>query len=435
MPRKKSADADIVVPDGKVDPLRVEQWPIEKLVAYGSNPRKNDDVVERMCDAIREFGFRIPIVARSDGEIVDGHLRYKAALKLGITSVPVALADELTDTQVKAFRLLANTSASWAEWDIPLLRLELTSLAKLDFDLKLTGFDDVRLATFMGGNEGESDPDAEIEPVPDPIVRLGDIWTLGNHRIICGDSTDKDTVAALLDGAKPHLMCTDPPYGVEYDPAWRNKALRADGSAIGARAVGVVMNDDRADWRGAWALFPGEVAYVWHGERQILGVGSELVDAGFDLRNLITWGKNQLVIGRGHYHSQHETCWYAVRKGKTGHWNGDRKQTTLWDIAKPSKSETGHGTQKPVECMARPIRNNSKPGDSVYEPFSGSGTTIIAGEMEGRKVYAVELNPAYVQIAVERWQAFTGKSATLDGKTFEQVKKARNKSAKASAAS
>ena len=235
-----------------------------------------------------------------------------------------------------------------------------------------------------------------------------------NHRIICGDSTDADVVAKVLNGVKPHLMVTDPPYGVEYDADWRNKALRTDGSPIGGRAVGKVENDDRMTRAEAWSLFPGDVVYAWHGFRQCPILAGELVDAGFDLRALIAWVKNSAPISRGHYHHQHETCWYAVRGGETGHWNGDRKQTTVWQIDKPRKSETGHSTQKPIECMQRPIENNSSPGQAVYEPFSGSGTTIIAGEMTGRHVYAIELSPAYVDVAITRWQNFTGKQAVLE---------------------
>lgn len=233
------------------------------------------------------------------------------------------------------------------------------------------------------------------------------------HRIMCGDSTSAEDVARLLDGAKPHLMVTDPPYGVEYDPNWRNEADRANGKPYGARAVGLVSNDDKADWREAWALFPGDVAYVWHAGLFAPVVADSLAACDFHLRSQIIWSKSNFAIGRGDYHWHHEPCWYAVRKGRKGHWAGDRKQTTVWEIAKPAKSETGHGTQKPVDCMKRPIENNSKPGDAVYEPFSGSGTTIIAGEMTGRRVFAMELNPAYVDIAVKRWEQFVGGKAEL----------------------
>jgi DNA modification methylase len=204
-------------------------------------------------------------------------------------------------------------------------------------------------------------------------------------------------------------MVTDPPYGVNYDPAWRNQA------GLGKTArTGKVENDHRADWREAWALFPGDVAYVWHGALHATTVAESLTATGFEIRAQVVWAKERLVLGRGHYHWQHEPCWYAVRSGAQGHWSGGRKQTTLWSIpSRDQDADTVHGTQKPVACMRRPIENNSSPGQAVYEPFSGSGTTIIAAEMSARSCHAIELSPAYVDVAVRRWAAFTGKEAVL----------------------
>jgi DNA modification methylase len=213
-------------------------------------------------------------------------------------------------------------------------------------------------------------------------------------------------------------MVTDPPYGVDYDPGWRTRA----GLKHNKEKLGKVANDNRADWREAWALFPGSVAYVWHAGRYASTVQDSLVAEGFDVRSQIIWAKDRFALSRGHYHWQHEPCWYAVRNGPAN-WNGDRKQSTLWQI--PAREGTGfeHGTQKPVECMKRPIENNSSPGQAIYEPFSGSGTTIIAAEVTGRSCHAVELMPQYVDVAVERWQAFTGESARLeaDGRSFPAV--------------
>ena len=256
-----------------------------------------------------------------------------------------------------------------------------------------------------------------------PTTAPGDVWLLGQHRLVCGDCTDADTVAAALNGVVPHLMVTDPPYGVDYDPAWRERA----GVNTRTGAKGKVLNDDRADWREAWALFPGDVAYVWHGALHAATVAQSLQQSGFAIRAQIIWNKTRLVIGRGDYHWQHEPCWYAVRSGKTGHWAGDRKQTTVWFIVH-TRSETGHGTQKPVACMLRPIENNSSPGQAVYEPFCGSGTTIIAAEMTGRACHAIELSPAYVDVAIQRWQDFTGKEARHadSGKCFDQVRRERD---------
>jgi DNA modification methylase len=300
----------------------------------------------------------------------------------------------------------------------------LAELKDLDFDLDLLGFDDKQLHGLLAGGGGLTDPDQTPEPPAEPVSVPGDVWVLGKHRIVCGDSTDADTVAKALNGATPHLMVTDPPYGVEYDPNWRNEASRSGAltHTIGATAVGKVENDGRADWREAWALFPGDVAYVWHAGIHAHSVAESLVATDFAIRSQIVWNKDRLIIGRGNYHWKHEPCWYAVRRKGTGHWAGDRKQSTVWDIAHRA-SDTGHGTQKPVECMKRPIENNSKPGDAIYEPFSGSGTTIIAGEMTGRAVHAIELNPAYVDVAVTRWQEFSGQPAKLEetGETFAEL--------------
>lgn len=393
--------------------LKTESWPIERLVPYARNPRKNDEQVERMVAAIREFGFRIPVVAKSDGTVVDGHLRLKAARKLGLTEVPVALADELTEAQVKAFRLLANRSANWAAWDEDLLALELEELQAMAFDVSLTGFDAGEIDSLLAKptTDGLTDPDEVPETPAEPVSKPGDVWILGRHRLMCGDSTSANDVGRLLAGVRPHLMVTDPPYGVEYDPAWRNEAL----SGQKTKRTGIVLNDDRADWREAWALFPGDVAYVWHGALHAATVAESLVACGFDIRSQIIWAKERLVLSRGHYHFQHEPCWYAVRHGGKSHWSGDRKQVTIWNIAsKGQDADTIHGTQKPVECMKRPMENNSSPGQAVYEPFSGSGTSIIAAEITGRACLAMELNPAYVDVAVKRWEDFTGEKAVLE---------------------
>ena len=208
-----------------------------------------------------------------------------------------------------------------------------------------------------------------------------------------------------------------PAYGVEYDPAWRKRA----GVDLNARKLGKVANDDRVDWQEAWELFPGSVAYVWHASWFTSEVKQSLETAGFDMRAQIIWAKDRFALSRGHYHWQHEPCWYAVRG--TSHWCGDRKQSTLWNINARDDDGHGHGTQKPVECMRRPIENNSSPGQAIYEPFSGSGTTIIAAEMTGRSCLAIEIDPIYVDASILRWQAFTGAAATLekDGRTFAEI--------------
>lgn len=411
----------------------IEKWPVGKLKAYERNARTHsDEQVGKIARSIERFGFTSPILAGEDGTIIAGHGRLMAAKLLGIGVVPVIVASGWSDEERRAYVLADNQLALEAGWDEELLRLELGDLRSADFDLSLTGFDADAIAGILDVRlEGHTDPES-VPPVPNvPTSKRGDVWLLGRHRLACGDSTDADDVAAALGGAKPHLMVTDPPYGVEYDADWRNKAERnipgKGKQAIGASAVGKVRNDDRADWREAWALFGGDVAYVWHAGRHASVVQQSLEAAGFDIRCQIIWAKQQFAIGRGDYHWQHEPCWYAVRKGATGHWAGDRKQTTLWEIPKPQKSETGHSTQKPIECMRRPIENNSKPGDAIYEPFSGSGTTLIAAEMTGRACCAIELDPAYVDVAVKRWQDFTGGEALLEAtaETFAAVAASR----------
>lgn len=245
---------------------------------------------------------------------------------------------------------------------------------------------------------------------------------MGSHRLMCGDCTEREAVSALLCGVKPGLMVTDPPYGVEYDADWRNHAVRVNGKAFGARAISKVNNDDIADWGGAWSLFPGDICYIWHAGKFASTVQRSLEEAGFEIRAQIIWAKSHFAISRGNYHWKHESCWYAVRKGATANWVGDRSQTTVWEIDH-AKNDTGHSTQKPVDCMRRPILNNSSPGQAVYEPFMGSGTTVIAAETTGRVCYGMEINPEYVDLAVRRWQDFTGKVAVRekDGASFLEI--------------
>jgi DNA modification methylase len=307
-----------------------------------------------------------------------------------------------------------------AGWDFDLLKSELQGLRDWDFDLGLLGFKDLDA---LMAKAGLTDPDEAPEPPRVPVSALGDVWLLRAHRLVCGDATAPKTVSRALDGVKPHLMVTDPPYGVSYDPAWRADA----GVNKNRRKLGVVANDDRADWREAWALFPGIVAYCWHAAKYASTMQVSLEAVGFEMRAQIIWAKDRFALSRGDYHWQHEPCWYAVRKGAAGHWLGNRSQTTLWQIPAREDGGHGHGTQKPVQCMRRPIENNSSPGQAVYDPFVGSGTTIIAAEMTGRACHAIELDPAYVDVSIKRWQNFTGQKATLvDGRSFDKVARERH---------
>jgi DNA modification methylase len=417
------------------------EWPataigkraVEALIPYARNARTHSEAhIAQIAAAISEWGWTNPLLIDESGTIIAGHGRVLAARKLGIAEVPVIVARGWSEAQRRAYILADNQLALNAGWDESLLRLELADLRDMAFDLSLIGFGEAEQAALLDNTEGLTDPDDAQAAPEHPVSEPGDLWLLGRHRLLCGDSTVAADVERVLGGVEPHLMVTDPPYGVEYDPAWRHTARRSTGEllSVGAHSMGKVKNDDRDDWRDAWALFPGDIAYVWHSGLHCRSVQESLEAAGFQMRSQIIWNKNVMIISRGHYHFKHEPCWYAVRKGKTASWAGDRKQTSVWDIpivhataGDVDDGKNAHGTQKPVECMRRPIENNSSPGQAVYEPFSGSGTTIIAAEMTGRCCHAIEISPAYVDVAVKRWQAFAGKEATLDGDggTFGEV--------------
>lgn len=405
-----------------------------ELVAYSRNTRSHDMAqIDAIRASIREFGFTNPVLLKDDGVTIGaGHARTRAALEEGLGRVPTVTLHGLTETQWRAYVIADNALADRATWNEPLLRMELGEIRDAGFELGHIGFEPGALAGFLLEPPGPKDPDEPIE-MPAPVTVRGDLWLLGPHRLLCGDSTNPADVTRALAGAKPLLMVTDPPYGVEYDPNWRNSADRSTkikGRKIGATAVGQVQNDARADWSEAWALFPGDVAYVWHAGLHAAVVAQSLERTGFVIRSQIIWNKQTHIIGRGDYHWKHEPCWYAVRKGRAGRFNRDgaegRTHNTVWDIAHRA-SETGHGTQKPVQAMQRPIENNSVPGEHVYDPFSGSGTTIIAAQVTGRVCHAIELDPRYTDLAVVRWEQFTGEQAmhAASGYSYAEVRSAR----------
>jgi DNA modification methylase len=416
---------------------KIVMRPIGALIPYASNARTHSDAqIAQIAASIREFGFTNPVLVDGEQGIIAGHGRILAARKLGMDLIPTIELSYLSETQRQAYIIADNKLAENAGWDAEMLRLELGDLQELGFDLSLTGFDEVQLGTLLADKtEGLTDPDDEPPAPEHPVTEPGDLWILGRHRLLCGDSTVTTDVERVLGGVEPHLMVTDPPYGDEYDPAWREEAAKKGLRGFSPSALGSVANDGRVDWSEAWSLFPGDVAYVWHAGRHASAVQTSVEAAGFEIRCQVIWAKSSFAISRGHYNWQHEPCWYAVRTGKTGHWRGSKSESTLWAIPHV-KNETGHGTQKPVECMRRPIENNSSPGQAVYEPFSGSGTTIIAAEMTGRSCYAIEISPQYVDVALKRWQDFSGKQATLDadGRTFAEVAAHRRPDAAADAA-
>ena len=397
------------------------------MTGAARNPRTHSAAqVEQIARSITAFGWTNPLLVDEAGVIIAGHGRLEAARKLGMAQVPTITLTGLTADQKRALVIADNQLALNAGWDAELLALELGELGAAGFDIGLIGFSDDELAGILADRtEGLTDPDDVPETPAEPVSVLGDVWLLGRHRLCCGDATSEVDVSLALAGVKPHLMVTDPPYGVDYDPAWRDERAKMAPS-MGNRkdtAKGRVTNDTSADWGMAWTLFPGDVGYIWHAHLRAAEVATSLTESGFDLRQAIIWNKGRIVVGRAHYQWQHEPCWYVVRHGAVGHWNGDRTQSTVWDIDMARKSETGHSAQKPVECMRRPIENNSSAGQAVYDPFVGSGTTIIAAEMTGRACHAIEISPAYVDVAVLRWQAFTDQQAThvTTGATFAET--------------
>ena len=407
---------------------RVEFWSIERLIPYSANARRHSEAdIDKIVASILKWGWTNPALVDEHGELIAGHLRVAAAARLELKSIPVIVARGWSEDEKQAYRLADNELAARGSWDPDLLFSELRDLKFSGFDLDLIGFEPHRLEEILAGlgSSGLTDPDS-VPEIPDhPVTRPGDVWLLAAHRIGCGDSTNAADVAPVLAGARPHLMVTDPPYGVAYDPSWR--ARRGVGS--GNLAQGKVLNDDRADWQQAYALFTGNVAYVWHGALHGDVVGADLTACGLPPRAQIVWVKQHFTLSRGHYHWRHENCCYAVRVGKAGQWQGDRKQTTVWEIAnnnpfgnRQREQSWGHGTQKPVECMRRPIVNNSRPGQLVYDPFLGSGTSLIAAEMTGRTCIGLEISPAYVDVILRRWQDFTGRTAIhqASGQSFNE---------------
>jgi DNA modification methylase len=424
--------------------LQVCWWPTDKPIPYARNSRKIPErAIDKVAASIKEFGWRVPIVVDKDGVIICGHTRLLAAMKLGLAQVPVHVADNLTPAQVKAYRLMDNRSHEEADWDLDLLGSEIEELRDLDFDLGLTGFDQHEIDDFLCDRDQDDRANA-VPPVPDqPASRPGDLWLCGKHRALCGDSTAADAVARLLGERKPLLMVTDPPYGIELDSEWRDRAgLNGCGPAQASymkhRTEGhtntTISSDTRADWSEAFALVPSlQVAYVWHASKFTREVLDGLLRIGFLHHQQIIWNKGRTVLTRTHYWFQHEPCWY-VRK-KNAPWFGKAgKNSTVWDSPSPkfimggsNEDKCDHPTQKPIELMRHPILNHTKRSDVVYDPFLGSGTTLMAAELTERVCCGIDIDPRYADVIVQRWQQFTGREATLDGdgRTFEQIRSDR----------
>ena len=421
------------------DLQELEHWPIDRLVEYARNPRSHEHAVDRVAAAIREFGFRVPVVAKSDGTVVDGHLRLKAARKLKLDTVPVLLADDLTDAQIKAFRISVNRMAELAEWDEELLALELQDQQDLDFDLELTGFDEDELNRLLGlteeepAVEGLTDPDEAPEVQAEAISKPGDLWICGKHRLLCGDSTRIDDVERLLGpGVLVDMLLTDPPYNVAYGGPKGNAANKnkLDG---GKRITREILNDDMSDGefrqflRDAFStadavMKPGAVFYIWHADVEGYNFRGACRDIGWQIRQCLIWKKSSLVLGRQDYQWIHEPALYGWKDGAGHLWASDRKQTTILEFDKPARNGE-HPTIKPVGLFEYLMLNNTKGADLVLDLFGGSGTTMIACERHGRQARLLELDPRYVDVIVRRFQNHTGKQAILEatGEPFPEA--------------
>lgn len=395
--------------------MQVESMRLADLVLDPSNARRHAPKnLEAIKGSLAKFGQQKPIVIGKGNVVIAGNGTLEAARSLGWDAINV-VRTKLEGPDATAFAIADNRTGELAEWDAGVLSETLKALDAIDFDLGAIGFDADDLAGMIATPappEGLTDPDAVPENV-ETRCKPGDLWVLGEHRLLCGDSTNPQHVSRLLNSEAPVLMVTDPPYGVEYDPNWRNDAAEKGLISYAARSVGKVQNDDRVDWAAAWALYGAQVGYVWHDAKKAAEVQKSLEDCDYQVIAQIVWAKPRFAISRGDYHWQHESCWYVHKKGETHNWQGSRSESTLWSIESGCAEKTGHGTEKPVECMARPVRNNSANGDLVCDPFLGSGSTLIACEKTGRRCFGMEIDPKYCDVILTRWEQFTGNTAEL----------------------
>ena len=426
--------------------MRIQQRIITDIKPYEHNPRINDAAVDVVATSIKEFGFRQPIVVDEDGVIIVGHTRFKAAQKLGLEKVPVHVAKGLTPAQVKAYRLADNKTGELAEWDYDLLPIELADLQGMDFDLDLIGFSQDDLARLLDPDvqEGLTDPDDVPEPPDDPITQPGDLWILGDHRLLCGDSSSVEDLDRLLDGAEIHLVNTDPPYNVKVEPR-SNNAIAAGNSSFSnkhhqkfdlerhpEKAKGTTkkmrakdrplendfVSDEQFDrllsaWFGniARVLVPGRGFYIWGGYANCGNYPPVLKVTGLYFAQAIIWDKQHPVLTRKDFMGAHEWCFYGWREGAAHQFLGPHNATDLWHVKKVNPQSMIHLTEKPVELAVRAIQYSSRAGENVLDLFGGSGSTLIGCEQTDRKAFLMELDPPYCDVIIERWQKFTGKKA------------------------
>jgi DNA modification methylase len=403
---------------------KVEPWPTTRLIPYARNARTHsDEQVAQIAASIVEFGFTNPVLAGSDGVVICGHGRLAAAQRLGLAEVPVVILDHLTPTQRRALIIADNRIAENSGWDPELLRLEIEALEDDHFDVSLTGFDADALAELLEGEETDQAGQTEDDQIPevqeDAVSKLGDVWILGPHRLLCGDATQAESYERLLQGKAVDLLWSDPPYNVNYANSAKDK-LRGKNRAILNDNLGEGFYDFLLDaLTPALAHCQGAV-YLSMSSSELDTLQSAFRAAGGHWSTFIIWAKNTFTLGRADYQRQYEPILYGWPEGKQRHWCGDRDQGDVWNIKKPAKNDL-HPTMKPVELVERCIRNSTKPGQTVLDPFGGSGTTLIAAEKSGRVARLMELDPKYVDVIVRRWEDWTGAKAICEAAAPEVI--------------
>ena len=390
----------------------IERISVSDLIPYAKNSRTHTaEQVAQIAGSIKEFGFTNPVLIDDDNGIIAGHGRVLAAQKLGSSDVPCIRLSHLSETQKRAYVIADNKLAMNAGWDDELLSLEIKDLKDLDFDISLTGFDEMEVSNLLKEvTEGKTDPDEAPEPPEEPVTKPGDLWLLGNHRLFCGNSCDPQHLQLLMDGKLANLWLTDPPYNIAYEGGTKKrKAIENDSMAA---------NDFRQFLRDAYSLAdtylcPGASFYIWHADSEGYNFRGAALDVGWQIRQTLIWNKNNSAFGRSDFHWKHEPCLYGWKEGAAHSWYNDRKQTTVLDFDRPSRSEQ-HPTMKPVDLMEYCLCNNTQPNSIVLDSFGGSGTTLMACELQNRHARLMELDPAYCDVIVKRWEDFTGKKAVLD---------------------
>ena len=441
--------------------MHVEMRSLREIRPYPNNPRHNDHAVDAVAESIREFGFRQPIVVDEEGVIIVGNTRYKAAVKLKLDQVPVHVATGLTPAQIKAYRIADNKTAEIADWNHDLLVQELMDLQKMDYAVDLLGFSSDELHQLLGDQKGLVDPDEIPEPPDEPITQPGDLWALGNHRLLCGDAALSEDVDRLLDGAAIHLVNSDPPYNVKCEPRSNNaiaaglssfagygnsdpgrdvvrcpekaqpthKKLRAKDRPLANDFV----SDSEFDrlllaWFGniARVLEPGRAFYIFGGFSNIGNYPNALKQCGLYFSQTIIWDKQHPVLTRKDFMGVHEWTYYGWKEGAAHQFFGPNNVTDLWHVKKVNPQSMVHLTEKPVELAVRALQYSSRAGESVLDLFGGSGSTLIAAEQTGRRAFLMEIDGLYCDVIIERWERFTGKKAIRNGKQITGKKAVRN---------